>query len=223
MAAGDAGPSRAQGSARSPSRLDRTKDQAITAAVVDVLARLGFGGFTMDEVALTAGVGKAAIYRRWSGKTDLLASYVEGSIAGTFDVSDTGSLRSDLVVLLTSAAAHFNGPEGRANRALLSAVHDDPTLSAAYHSGPVAQWTAAFDEVLGRAVARGEIGPAVDPSLAAEAGAAILVQRWLLLGAHIDEALVTVVVDDVMLPLLRHRSEDRLPDVPTPGATSSER
>jgi AcrR family transcriptional regulator len=188
--------------------------------MVDVLARLGSSGFTMDEVALAAGVGKAAIYRRWASKTDLLASYTEGSIAGTLDVSDTGSLRNDLVVLLTSAVAHFNGPAGRANRALLSAVHDEPTLAAAFQSGPVAQWTAAFDEVLGRAAGRGEIASTVGSSLAAEAGAAILVQRWLLLGAHIDEDLVTAVVDDVVLPLLRDRGEERLPDVPP---TSSER
>jgi AcrR family transcriptional regulator len=190
--------------------------------VVDVLARLGVSGFTMDEVALAAGVGKAAIYRRWASKTDLLASYTEGSIAGTLDVSDTGSLRNDLVVLLTSAVAHFNGPAGRANRALLSAVHDDPALAAAYQAGPVAQWAAAFDEVLRRAAGRGEIGPTAASSLAAEAGAAILVQRWLLLGAHIDEELVTAVVDDVVLPLLRDRGVERLPDVPPRVTPSSE-
>src|SRR3954465_2590108 len=156
MASGDSGPSGARRPARRPGRrpLDRAKDQAITAAVVEVLARLGFSGFTMDEVALAAGVGKAAIYRRWAGKTELLASYTEGSIKGTLDVSDTGSLRSDLVVLLTSAVAHFNGPAGRANRALLSAVHDDPTLAAAYQCGPVAQWTAAFRQIFERAVGR---------------------------------------------------------------------
>jgi AcrR family transcriptional regulator len=180
--------------------------------VVDVLARLGFSGFTMDEVALTAGVGKAAIYRRWASKTDLLAGYTQGSIEGTLDVSDTGSLRNDLVVLLNSAAAHFNGPAGRANRALISAVHDEPALAAAYHSGPVAQWTAAFEQVLGRAVERGEIEPTVGTSLAAEAGAAILVQRWLLLGAPIGEELVTAVVDDVVLRLLRDRGEEHRPD-----------
>ena len=225
MASGDTEPSQARRPARRTGRrpLDRAKDEPITAAVVDVLARLGSSGFTMDEVALTAGVGKAAIYRRWASKTDLLANYTERSIEGTLDVSDTGSLRNDLVVLLTSAAAHFNGPAGRAHRALLSAVHDDPTLAAAYHSGPVAQWTAAFGEVLGRAVGRGEIGPAVDASLAAEAGAAILVQRWLLLGVHIDEEVVTSVVDDVVLPLLRNRGEERLPDGSARGTPSSER
>ncbi|CCH87438.1 Transcriptional regulator, TetR family [Modestobacter italicus] len=194
---------RAGGPGRRP--LDRAKDQAITAAVVDVLARLGHSGFTMDEVALAAGVGKAAIYRRWSSKTDLLVSYTEGSIEGTLDLADTGSLRTDLVALLGSAAAHFNGPAGRANRALLSAVHDDPVLAAAYHAGPVAQWGDAFRQVFDRAVRRGEICPDAASSVAGEAGAAILVQRWLLHGAHIDEALVADVVDDVVLPLLRDR------------------
>src|SRR4051812_34768247 len=101
----------ARRTARGPHRrpLDQAKDRAITAAVVDVLARMGYSGFTMDEVALAAGVGKAAIYRRWPSKTDLLASYTQGSIKGTLDVSDTGSLRSDLVLLLRSAVAHFNG------------------------------------------------------------------------------------------------------------------
>src|ERR1700712_2570560 len=210
MASGHgAAPSHARGRVRGPNcrPLDRAKDRAITAAVVDVLARLGYSGFTMDDVALAAGVGKAAIYRRWSSKTDLLVSYTEGSIEGTLDVSDTGSLRTDLVVLLSSAVAHFNGPAGRANRALLSAVHDDPVLAAAYHAGPVAQWSAAFQQVFDRAARRGEISPAVASPVAAEAGAAILVQRWLLWGAHIDEALVTAVVDDVMLPLLRARGD----------------
>jgi AcrR family transcriptional regulator len=224
MASGDAGPSRARGRPRRPGRrpLDRAKDRAITDAVVDVLARLGYGGFTMDEVAVTAGVGKAAIYRRWASKTDLLVSYTEGSIEGTLDLSDTGSLRNDLVALLTSAVAHFNGQAGRANRALLSAVHDDPTLSAAYHAGPLAQWAAAFRQVFDRAAARGEISPTASP-FAAEAGAAILVQRWLLMGAHIDDELVTAVVDDVVLPLVRDRGEAQLPDVPAPGTPSSER
>jgi AcrR family transcriptional regulator len=172
------------------------------AAVVDVLARLGLGGLTMDEVASTAGVGKAAIYRRWAGRTELLASYTEGSLEDVLDVSDTGALRTDLVVLLRSAADHFNGPAGRANRALLSAVHDDPLLAAAYRAGPMARWTAAFEDIFDRAAQRGEIGPGVASSVVAEAGAAIVVQRWLLTGTAIDEELVTAVVDEVVLPLL---------------------
>jgi AcrR family transcriptional regulator len=187
--------------------LDRAKDDAITAAVLDVLARMGYGGFTMDEVAVAAGVGKAAIYRRWTSKADLLVSFIEGSVVDILVVADTGSLRNDLIALMNSVVAHVDGPAGRANRALLSAIHDDSVLAEAFHGGPLARWGAAFADVFDRAVERGEIAPGAGTSVAAEAGPAILMQRWLLGGAELDEALVATVVDEVMLPLLR--PEDR--------------
>jgi AcrR family transcriptional regulator len=183
--------------------LDRTKDTAITAAVLDVLSRVGYSGLTMDEVAEVAGVGKAAIYRRWTSKDDLLVRFIDEAIIDVLVVVDTGSLRSDMVVLLNSVVAHMESPAGRANRALLSAIHDDPALAEAFYSGPLARWSAAFDELFDRAVERGEIAPGAGTSVAAEAGPAILMQRWLLGAAPLGGELVTTVVDRVMLPLLR--------------------
>lgn len=184
-------------------QLDPAKDAAITAAVVRVLAEVGYSGFTMDEVALAAGVGKGAIYRRWSSKTDLLVSYVGEKALRSLSVVDTGSLRDDLIVLLTSVADYLNGPEGRANRALLGVLHDDPALFEAYHRGPLHRWVAAFTEVLENAVRRGESSPGVHMSVSAEAGPGVIIQRWLITGAPLDPDLVTAVVDDVMMPLLR--------------------
>lgn len=197
--------------------LDRAKDDAIRAAVLDVLARMGYSGLTMDEVAVAAGVGKAAIYRRWTSKADLLVSFIEGSVVNTLVVGDTGSLRNDLIALMNSVVAHVDGPAGRANRALLSAIHDDSALAEAFRGGPLARWSAAFADVFDRAVERGEIAPGAGASVAAEAGPAILVQRWLLGGADLDEALVTTVVDEVMLPLLRPADRRAAPN---DGSTS---
>ena len=59
-----------------------------------------------------------------------------------------------------------------------------------------------IEKAIDRAAQRGEIGPGVASSVVAEAGAAIVVQRWLLTGTAIDEELVTAVVDEVVLPLL---------------------
>ena len=47
---------------------DPQADEAIISAIVGVLAEQGFSGFTVEEVAARAGVGKATIYRRWSTK-----------------------------------------------------------------------------------------------------------------------------------------------------------
>jgi AcrR family transcriptional regulator len=192
--------------------LDPAKDKAITAAVLDVLDRMGYGGLTMHEVAVVAGVGKAAIYRRWSSRADLLVSFIEGSVMDTLVVADTGSLRNDLEILLNSVVAHVNSPAGRAKRALFSAIHEDRALAEAFYAGPVVRWSEAFAEVFGRAEERGEIAPGAGASVAAEAGPAILIHRWIHGGVDLDPDLVTTVVDEVMMPLLQPaKGQRRMP------------
>jgi AcrR family transcriptional regulator len=183
--------------------LDPAKDEAIAAAVVDVLAEVGYSGFTMDEVAMAAGVGKAAIYRRWPSKAQLLVDYIDHKSLQALTVPDTGSLRGDLIGLMTSVAEYLGGPGGRANRALMGVLHEDPELFAAYRRGPLDRWAAAFQAVFRRAVERGEMSPAMGTSLEAEAGPGIVVQRWLVTGECLDEAFAVELVDRVMLPLLR--------------------
>ena len=184
-------------------RLDPAKDAAIIGAVVRVLADRGYTGFTMDDVAVAAGVGKAAIYRRWASKVDLLVSYIDEESLTSLAVVDTGSLREDLIVLLASAAEYLGGTAGKANRALIGVLHDDPLLFAAYRRGPLDRWAAAFAQVFDRAVRRGEMSPEAATSVAAEAGPGVIIQRWLITGEPIDRPVVTAVVDDVMMPLLQ--------------------
>jgi len=44
---------------------------AIQAAFFEELAAVGYGRLSIDAVARRAGVGKAAIYRRWRSKLDI--------------------------------------------------------------------------------------------------------------------------------------------------------
>ncbi len=167
-------------------RLDPARDAAIAAAVIEVLGREGYAGLTMDAVALTAGVGKATIYRRWSSKADLLLSVLD--VAGETGLAhpDTGNLRDDLVAVLLSTLDLLAGPSGRATRSLLGAVVDDPVLARAYQRGPLAQWDAAWATVLDRAVERGEITTAAASSVVAELAPAVLCLRWLITGRVLD-------------------------------------
>lgn len=55
-------------------------DQRILDAALDLYAHRGWSGLTMHVVARQAGVGKAALYLRWSSKEDLLAeAFATGS------------------------------------------------------------------------------------------------------------------------------------------------
>lgn len=93
----DSGGTEPCGEVRRPGRpRDPAADEAIISAVVDVLTELGFGGFTVEEVAARAGVGKATIYRRWSTKEELVLAAAE-RVMVQVEPPDTGSLRDDLV------------------------------------------------------------------------------------------------------------------------------
>lgn len=85
------------GTARRPGRpRDPQADEAIISAIVDVLAEQGFSGFTVEEVAARAGVGKATIYRRWATKEEIVLAAAE-RVMTHVEPPDTGSLRDDLV------------------------------------------------------------------------------------------------------------------------------
>lgn len=51
---------------------DPEVDHAILRAARSVLARRGFTGTSMEEIARTAGVGKDTLYRRWNSKESLV-------------------------------------------------------------------------------------------------------------------------------------------------------
>lgn len=182
--------------------MDPERDKAIAAAVLQVLAEVGYRGLTMDEIAVAAGVSKATIYRRWSSKADLFVGVLDVAYEDALLAPDTGSLREDLVVMLQSLLEVLVSPGGRATRAVLSAVIEDSVVAEAYHRGPLARWALAFGQVFSRAVDRGEISPEAGTSLGAEAGPAIIVQRWLINGRELNKDVVTAVVDQVMMPLL---------------------
>lgn len=170
--------------------------------MLQLLRADGYNGMTMDAVAAVAGVSKATIYRRWSSKTDLLIELIDESSVQELIIADTGSLRDDLLALLQSLSELLAGAGGQVSRALLPALEDEPELATAFRRGPLQRWAEAFDGVFERAVYRGEIAAIAATSLAAEAGSAILLQRWLVTGQLLDSAVVTGIVDEVVMPSL---------------------
>ena len=56
---------------------DAELDRRIAEASLDVLADNGIAAFTIEAVALRAGVGKATIYRRYAGRDDVLAAALD--------------------------------------------------------------------------------------------------------------------------------------------------
>jgi AcrR family transcriptional regulator len=91
-------------------RLDRARDPAILDAALAVLTENGYDATNMDDIAARAGVGKAAIYRRWASKAALITDtlvYWRTDLL-TRDAPDTGSLAGDLDALVERVGRNEN-------------------------------------------------------------------------------------------------------------------
>jgi AcrR family transcriptional regulator len=192
----------------SPVRSDRLRadvDDRILAASSALLAELGYDGMSIEAVAARAGVGKASIYRRWTGKADLVLDTVRAS-GFLFDQQpDTGALRTDLLAMLGTLKRHLDA-DGVAHVAgVLVAMRHHPELTAIVHEQLVAGWARCTEGLVAEAVARGEIRP-LDPAaleLFVQVAPSMVALRLLAATGAIDDDFVLGLVDHVMLPMLR--------------------
>lgn len=136
---------------------DPAADEAIIAAVFDVIETSGFAGFSVEAVAARARVGKATIYRRWPTREDLLVAAVERVMTDT-PGPDTGSLRDDLVAWVWGKyRAKQESPGARLLGQVIIEARANPELRKVlmrFH----AQRRDVLCGVIARAQARGEIG-----------------------------------------------------------------
>lgn len=63
-----------------PRRRGPVLERAILDAALEQLSTVGWGGLTMEGVAAGARTGKAAVYRRWPSKEDLVADALEAGL-----------------------------------------------------------------------------------------------------------------------------------------------
>jgi AcrR family transcriptional regulator len=182
---------------------DPSRDGVIRAAILRLLADVGYGALTMDAVASEAGVGKATIYRRWRTKQDLVVDTISDLNRVEATPPDTGSVETDLREMMHQMVALISGPTGAATLSLLSTMPHQPALAEAFRQGPLAVWRQAYDDIWQRAEARGEVRPGLSRSTVAETTSALMVQRWLLTGEPVDDAYADEVLETIVLPLVR--------------------
>lgn len=189
---------------RRPARLDRSLDAAILDAALAGVAEFGYDRLSMDDVAGRAGVGKAAIYRRWPSK----AVVVSEAIAhwrrrlGPVEPPDTGSLRGDIEALIAGMPEldTANTSTMQVIVGVATAAMRDPVLAAAMDDLVLSPPRNAVRMLLDRAMARGEIPAGRDLSLIPDVALGLNVLR-VITGRPIDRVYVRRVLEDVILPL----------------------
>ena len=188
-------------------KLHRRRGEALRQAIFDAvfaqLREVGYGRLTMGAVAAEAGTGKAALYRRWCTKEELVADALRHGLPAPHDAPTHDTVRADLVELL----GRLRDALARSRGAGLNA--EDGMVREAFTERIVGPCQELIVQALHRGVRRGEVRVEVlDPRVAgkiAAVGPAMLVHHALTgeaapfdVGAFDVEALV----DDVLMRML---------------------
>ncbi|MBD0837224.1 MULTISPECIES: TetR/AcrR family transcriptional regulator [unclassified Streptomyces] len=185
----------------------RPRSEAVERAIVEGVMKLLEDGvplaeLSIERIARTAGVGKATIYRRWSGKEELFVDIVRSTEPDDPELPGT-SMRDDLVVLLESLRRR-----GLASRssAMLHNVYvqmkSSPKLWAAYHSSVVAPRRRLSLDVLRRGRENGELRPDVDLELVNDLFVGPMLLRAVMRpDIDLPEDLAEQIVDTVLAGL----------------------
>jgi AcrR family transcriptional regulator len=182
-------------------------DRAILSAALGLMAERGVPELRMDDVAARAGVGKAAIYRRYRSKDELVAAAV-AALVSEIALPDTGSTRGDLLALMRDAVdVYSDSVAAGAMPSLVEAMSRSPELARAVRDGFLEGRRAALREVLERGVERCDLRAGLDVELALDVLGGPLFYRLLVTGGPIDERLATGVVDLILQGFAPDRRE----------------
>ncbi|GAA2014443.1 TetR/AcrR family transcriptional regulator [Nocardiopsis rhodophaea] len=175
----------------------------IRCAVFEELAETGCARMSMDAVARRAGVGKAALYRRWASKDQMLIDLVSTAARDELPApADTGSLRGDVASLVAESVGILDRPQiRRILLDLLAEAGHNPALSEAVRSAIAAPLRATLDAILDRAVTRGELPPDLDRALATDLLGAPLFFRLLAADTPVDAGYRTRLTRSLLAAL----------------------
>jgi AcrR family transcriptional regulator len=180
-------------------------ERAILDAALEQLSTVGWSGLTMEGVAAGAQTGKAAVYRRWPSKEDLVADALQAGLPRIEEAPDLGSVREDLLALCTQARdAMFSRP----GFALRSVIHECDTFQAErFHGvifeGVVEPTIRLIREVVHRGIGRGEVRSDASNSYVFDAIPAMMMYRSKMCASEWSDGEIEEMIDQLMLPLLR--------------------
>ena len=185
------------------SRLTPERESELYGAVLDLLREVGYDALTMDAVATRTRSSKATLYRQWGSKAELVARALRHNKPVSLAEIDSGSLRGDFHAMLELTDDCQMEKDSALMRGLAHAVHDNPELLQALRELLIEPEMTGLDEVLRRAVDRGEIS-ADNPALRLVPHMLIgaFIARPLIEDQPVDHAFISGYVDAVVLPAL---------------------
>ncbi|MEJ8637887.1 MULTISPECIES: TetR/AcrR family transcriptional regulator [Streptomyces] len=186
-------------------RRGQVLERAILDAALEQLSTVGWSGLTMEGVAAGAQTGKAAVYRRWPSKEDLVADALQAALPQLVEADDHGSIREDLFQLCRRVR---DAMYSRSGFALRSVLHECDSAAAERFLAVIVRQviepsTQLFRDVVRRGMVRGDVRPDAAHDLVIDVIPGLMMYRSKVCGSEWPDGDIAEMIDQVMVPLLR--------------------
>jgi AcrR family transcriptional regulator len=154
-------------------------DAAILQATAGLLVEIGYSNLTMATIAERAGTTKSALYRRWSGKAELVHEAMFPAVPIAL-ASPAGDFAADVRAMVAAARDVFTSP---VVRAALPGLVADMAADAELNARVLSRFADLFEAVrirVRKAVHRGEVHAGVDADRLVEVIGGATMLRLLL-------------------------------------------
>jgi AcrR family transcriptional regulator len=187
-------------------------ERAILDAAWEQLIAEGYEHFTIDTVAARARTSKPVLYRRWKTREDLLRAAVRNrGAADSAAIPDTGTLRGDLLALLTHANTTRNPLVALVSSMLGSYYNQTGPTPAELREAFLSQRdsASAVEQVVNRAVERGEVDPARLTPRIIDLPFDLFRHEMMMTLTLVPDHVMRQIVDDIFIPLVTTQQPTR--------------
>jgi AcrR family transcriptional regulator len=175
-------------------------DDAAMRAAIELIVEDGYPALTMERIAVRAPVSRAALYRRWPNKVELVVDAIGSFLRPQGPLPDTGRLRDDFVGFLHSLVENRSA-DIETYEALVAAAAGDPELGNRCRDTLLGRFSDSFRTIVTRAVNRGELPAGTDIDLVADIVPALAFYRAQTTGRYLDEGFVVRLADQFFTPM----------------------
>ena len=175
-------------------------ERALYEATLAELAAVGYGRLTMEGIAARAHTGKAALYRRWASKHDLVHAALHHVLPPLSEPRAGRSARENLLTVFTAHRDVLAGKTAFPGLDIMGQLVHEPELRAIFADAVVAPRLTIVESILRSAVRDGDIDAATLTPMTARVGPALINQHFLLTGSPPNRRDLALIVDTVIPP-----------------------